>query len=78
MLWNHCLILAIYKMKTQMIVNLLNDTHNGSSKLATRKWYIVNDQNNTKYGEGNENDTAIKLETRVIETNLRDFSDGHT
>ena len=33
-------------METQKIVNLLNDSENESSKFATRKWYIINDQNN--------------------------------
>ena len=46
-------------METQKIVNLLNDSNNGSSKFATRKWYTINDQNNGQYGRGNENDAAI-------------------
>ena len=41
-------------MKTQKIVNLLNDSSNESSKFTIRKWYIVNDQNNGQYGRGNE------------------------
>ena len=48
-------------METQEIVNLLNDSNIESSKFATRKWYIINDQNNGKYGRGNENDSAIKF-----------------
>ena len=43
-------------METQKTVNLLNDSDNESSQLATRKWYIINDQNNAQYGGGNEND----------------------
>ena len=35
------------KMETQKIVNLLGDADNESSKFATRKWYVINDQNNT-------------------------------
>ena len=31
-------------METQKIANLLNDPDNESSKSATRKWYIINDQ----------------------------------
>ena len=42
------------KMETQKIVNLLGDANNESSKFATRKWYVINDQNNTDYGEGDE------------------------
>ena len=36
-------LLTIYKMETQKIVNLLNETDNESSKFATRKWYVIND-----------------------------------
>ena len=39
-------------METQKIVNLLNDSDNESSKFATRKRYIINDQNNGQYGRG--------------------------
>ena len=47
-------------MKTQKIVNLLNNTDNKFSKFAPRKWYVINDQNITEYGERNENDSSIK------------------
>ena len=53
-------------MGTQKIVNLLNDSDNESSEFATRKWYNINDQNNGQYGRGNENDSAIKFETKAI------------
>ena len=53
-------------METQKIVNLLNNSDNESSKFATRKSYVVNDQNNGQYGRGNENDATIKFETKVI------------
>ena len=42
-------------METQKIVNLLGDDDNESSKFATRNGYVINDQNNTEYGEGEEN-----------------------
>ena len=64
-------------METQKIVNLLGDANNESSKFATRKWYVINDQNNTNYGEGNENGTTIKFETQVIKSNLCDYSDTY-
>ena len=66
-------------MEAQKIVNLLNDSKNKSSKFATRKWYIINDQNNGQYGRGNENenDSTIKLETKVIKPNLCDYSDAY-
>ena len=65
-------LLTIYKLEIQKIVNLLNDTDNESSKFATRKWHVINDQNNTEYGEGNENNSSIKFETKVIKASLCD------
>ena len=66
-------------METQKIVNLLNDSEELNSKLGTRKWYIINDQNNGQYGRGNENenDSNIKFETKVIKPNLCDNSDAY-
>ena len=53
-------------METQKIVNLLNDSDNESSKFATRKWHIINDQNNGQYGRGNENNATIKFENGTL------------
>ena len=64
-------------METQKIANLLNDSDNESYKFATRKWYIINDQNNGQYGRGNENHSIIKFETKVIKPNLCDYSDAY-
>ena len=64
-------------METQKIANLLGDADNESSKFATRKWYVINDQNNTHYGEGNEDSTIVKLKTKVIKSNLSDYSDAY-
>ena len=65
------------KMETQKVVNLLNDSGNESSKFATRKWYVINDQNNGQYDRGNENDSTIKFDTKVIKPNLCDYSDAY-
>ena len=64
-------------METQKIVNLLNDSDNESSRFATRKFYVLNDQNNGQYGRGNENDATIKFDTKVIKPNLCDYSDPY-
>ena len=64
-------------METQKIVNLLGDADNESSKFATRKWYVINDQNNTDYGEGNESGTTVKFETKAIKSSLCDYSDAY-
>ena len=64
-------------METQKIANLLGDADNESLKFATRKWYLINGQNNTDYAEGNEDSTTIKFETKVIKSNLWDYSDAY-
>ena len=62
-------------MEIQNIVNLLGDVDGESSKFATKNWYVISDQNNTQYGEGNENSETIKFETKVIKSSLCDCSD---
>ena len=64
-------------MESQKIVNLLNNNDIESQKFTTRKWYIINDQNNKQYGEGDENDSTIKFETKMIKPNLYDYSDAY-
>ena len=64
-------------METQKIVKLLNGSVNKSSRFATRKLYFINDQNNGQYGNGDENGTTIKFETKVIKSNLCDYSDAY-
>ena len=64
-------------METQKTANLLGNADNKSLKFATRKWYVINDQNNTGYGDGYKNSTTIKFETKVIKSNLRDYSDAY-
>ena len=38
-------------MDTQKIVSLLNNTNSEFSKFATRKLYVINNENNAEYGE---------------------------
>ena len=64
-------------MLTQKIVNLLGDADNESSKFATREWYVINDQNNTEYGEGDATGSTINFETKVIKSSLCDYSDAY-
>ena len=64
-------------METHQIANILGDADNDYSKLATRKWYVINDQNNADYGEGIENGTTVKFETQVIKSNICDYSDAY-
>ena len=64
-------------MESQKIINLLNNNDIESQKFTTKKWYIINDQNNGQYGEGTENDSTIKFETKVIKPNIWDYSDAY-
>ena len=64
-------------METQKIVNLLNESDHESSKFATKKWYVINDKNNTEFGEGYKDDSSIKFETKVIKSSLSDYSDTY-
>ena len=65
-------------MESQKIINLLDSNDNESQKLATKRWYIINDQNtgNNACGNGEDN-TTIKFETKVIKPNLCDYSDAY-
>ena len=65
-------------MESQKIINLLDSNDNESQKFATKRWYIINDQNtgNNAYGNG-EDSTTIKFETKVIKPNLYDYSDAY-
>ena len=65
------------KTETQKIVNLLGDANNEYSKFATIKRYVIDDQNNTDCGEENGVSTTVKFETKVIKSNLCDYSDAY-
>ena len=68
-------------MENQKIINLLNKDDTDSKHFATRKWYIINDKNNTKYGlnkdTGANNADTIKYDTRVLKPNLCDYADAY-
>ena len=61
-------------MESQKIINLLEGDNDDDLKFQTKKWYIINDQNNGQYGKGDENDSAIKFNTEVIKPFLVDYS----
>ena len=65
-------------MESQKIINLLDRNDNESQKFASKRWYIINDQNtgNNAYGNG-EDSTTIKFKTKVIKPNLCDYSDAY-
>ena len=65
-------------MENQKIINLLNKDDIDSKYFATKKWYIINDENNTNYGvnkdTGANNPDTIKHDTRVLKPNLCDYA----
>ena len=65
-------------MESQKTINLLDSNDNESQKFATKRWYIINDQNTGNNAYGNDEDgTTIKFETKVIKPNLCDYSDAY-
>ena len=53
-------------METQKIENSLGHADNESSKFASRKWYVIDDQNNTDYGEGVKMVQPLTLEPKSL------------
>ena len=68
-------------MENQKIINLLDKDDTDSKHFATRKWYIINDENNTNYGvnkdTGADNPDTIKYDTRVLKPNLCDYAEAY-
>ena len=68
-------------MENQKITNLLGKIDTDSKHFATKKWYIINDENNTNYGvnkdTGADNPDTIKYDTRVLKPNLCDYAEAY-
>ena len=68
-------------MQNQKIINLLKKDEIDSKHFATKKWYIINDENNTNYGvnkdTGENNPDTIKYDTRVLKPNLCDYAEAY-
>ena len=62
-------------------MNLLYKIDTDSNYFATKKWYIMNDENNTNHGvnkdNGADNPDTIKYDTRVLKLNLCDYEEAH-
>ena len=65
------------KRKHKKNANLLGDADNESSKFATRMQYVINDQNNTGYGEGTKDSATVKFESKVIKSSFCENSDAY-
>ena len=68
-------------MENQKIINSLDKIDTDSKHFATKKWYIINDENNTNYGvnkdTGADNPDTIKFDTRVLKPNLCDYAETY-
>ena len=68
-------------MENQKIINLLDKIDTDSKHFATKKWYIINDENNTNYGVnkdiGADNPDTIKYDTTVSKPNLCDYAEAY-
>ena len=68
-------------MENQKTVNLLDKIDTASKHFATKKWYIINDENNTNYGvnkdTGADNPDTIKYDTRVLKPNVYDYAEAY-
>ena len=60
-------------METQKIINLLNNSENKYSKLATKKWYIIDSESEGNYSHEN----PITFLTNSLESSLCDYSDAY-
>ena len=68
-------------MENQKIINLLDKIDTDSKHFATKKWYAINDENNTNYvvskDTGANNPDTIKYDTRVLKPNLCDYAEAY-
>ena len=68
-------------MENQKIINLLDKIDTDSKHFATKKWYIINDENNTNYGVNKDtsadNSDTIKYDTRELKSNLCDYAEAY-
>ena len=66
-------------MENQKIINLLNKSDTNSRHFATKKCYIINDENNTNYGADKDTGVGapdtIKYDTKVLKPNLCDYAE---
>ena len=67
-------------MENQKIINLLNKSETNSRHFATKKWYVINDKNNTNYGVNKDTSVGapdtIRYDTKVLKPNLCDYTEA--
>ena len=63
----------ISTMETEKTVNLLNGSDNENSKIATKKWYVIDSESKGNYSH----ESPIKFLTSSLQSNLCDYSDAY-
>ena len=53
-------------MENQKIINLLDKIDTDSKHFATKKWYLINDENNTNYGVNKDQARIIQILLNMI------------
>ena len=64
-------------MESQKNINLLDHKSEDNPRFQTKKWYIINNTNNSQYDEGNENDPTIKTDTEIVKPFLCDYAGAY-
>ena len=68
-------------MENQKIIDLLDKDDFDSKHFATKKWYIINDENNINYGVNKDTGVGapdtVKYDTRVLKPNLCDYAEAY-
>ena len=64
-------------MESHKNIKLLAHKDEGDTKFQTKKWYIINDQNNGQYGEGGVDDPTIKIDKEIVKPFLCDYADAY-
>ena len=68
-------------MENQKKINLLDKIDTDFKHFATKKWYVINNENNTNYGvnknTGADTPDTIKYDTRVLKPNLCDHAEAY-
>ena len=53
-------------MENQKIINVLDKDDIDSKHFATKKWYIINDENNSNYGVNKDTRAIIQIPLSTI------------
>ena len=59
------------------IINPLDHKDDNDPKFQTKKWHIINDQNNGQHGIGDSNNSTIKFSIEILKAFICDYSDAY-